>query len=288
MSDDHARRSPTGLEDDGVARTSRRPMGTVALVLWALIAALAVSGFVALGQWQVQRRAWKLDLIEQVQTRIHIAAVAAPARAHWPDVAAAGQDYAYRHVTLEGAFLHAHTTLVQASTVLGAGWWVMTPLAAGEGTVLVNRGFVPQAQTDGAWRTRPQGRVTVTGLLRLSEPGGAWLRGNDPATGRWTSRDVGDIAASQGLQNVAPYFVDAEAGTPLPPALRLSAPKQLPEALLPVAGLTVVSFPNNHLVYALTWFGLALMVAGAAAYVGREEIRLRRDIRAFTIHLKSI
>jgi len=256
----------------------RRPLGAVALTIWALIAALAFVGFVALGQWQVQRRAWKLDLIEQVQTRIHADPVAAPPRAQWPQIAAAGSEYAYRRVTLSGEFLHSHTTLVQASTVLGTGWWVMTQLSTDDGIVLVNRGFVPQAQTDGAWRARPLGRVTLTGLLRLSEPGGAWLRGNDPAAGRWTSRDVGEITAFQGLRNVAPYFLDLDAAAPLSPSLTLAPPQRLPDAMLPVAGLTVVAFPNNHLVYALTWFGLALMVAGAAVVVGREELRLRREM----------
>jgi len=162
--------------------------------------------------------------------------------------------------------------------VLGRGWWVMTPLRADDGgIVLINRGFVPQAQTDGPWRTQPQARTSVTGLLRLSEPGGAFLRENDPAAGRWFSRDVAAIAASQGLEHVVPYFIDAEASSPLPPAWQLEPPRRLPDDLLPVGGLTVLSFANNHLVYALTWYGLALMVAGAMVYVGRTEIRLRRQ-----------
>jgi len=259
----------------------RRPMGAVALTVWTLIAVFALGGFLSLGQWQVQRRAWKLDLIQQVQTRIHADPVAAPPRAQWPQIVAHGQDYAYRRVVLHGEFLHAQTTLVQASTVLGGGWWVLTPLSTDDGIVLINRGFVPQTQTDGAWRVHPQAHVTVTGLLRLSEPGGAFLRHNDPAAGRWVSRDVAQIAASLGLQDLAPYFIDAQAQSSLPPEWVLSAPKQLPDEQLPVAGLTVVTFPNNHLIYALTWYGLALMVAGAMIYVGREEIRLRhRKIRA--------
>jgi len=253
-------------------------MGAAALTVWALIAALALGGFLALGQWQVQRRAWKLELIAQVNARAYAPdAAAAPPQSQWADLARSGQDHAYRRVTLDGVFLHQHAALVQASTVLGRGWWVMTPLRADDGgIVLINRGFVPQAQIDGPWRTQPQTRTSVTGLLRLSEPGGAFLRENDPAAGRWFSRDVAAIAASQGLEHVAPYFIDLEANAPLPPAWRLEPPQRLPDALLPVGGLTVLSFANNHLVYALTWYGLALMVAAAMAYVGREEIRLRR------------
>jgi len=226
----------------------------------------------------VQRRAWKLALIAQVEARAYApVAAAAPAPPQWADLARSGRDYAYRRVTLDGVFLHQRATLVQASTVLGRGWWVMTPLRADDGgIVLINRGFVPQAQTDGPWRVQPQARTSVTGLLRLSEPGGAFLRENDPATGRWFSRDVAAIAASHGLEHVAPYFIDAEARSPLPSAWQLEPPRRLPDDLLPIGGLTVLSFANNHLVYALTWYGLALMVAAAMVYVGRTEIRLRR------------
>jgi surfeit locus 1 family protein len=209
----------------------------------ALIAAAALlfAGFAALGTWQVQRLFWKLDLIERVEQRVHAAPVEAPAG---PVTAAADE---YRHVVLHGRLLHAHETLVQAVTEQGPGWWLVTPLQQADGrSVLVNRGFVTTEAK--ALASRPDGDVTITGLLRLTEPRGGFLRRNDPAAGRWFSRDVVAIASARGIPNVAPYFVDADAG---------------PDAW-PVAGLTVVSFHNNHLVYALTWFGLAAMVAGAA------------------------
>jgi len=266
---------------------TRRPMGGIALTIWTLIAVLALGGFLALGQWQVQRRAWKLDLIAQVEKHIHAPAVAAPLREQWQEVALPGKTYAYRRVTLDGVFLHPSTTLVEASTVLGRGWWVMTPLRVIEGSiVLINRGFVPRAQVDGPWRTQPQGSVTITGLLRLSEPNGAFLRDNDPVGGRWFSRDVAQISAHHGLEDVAPYFIDEEANSLLQPPVQLEnlQPAHLPDHLVPVSGLTVVSFPNNHLAYALTWYGLALMVAAAMVYVGREEIRLRHRTQRHRMH----
>ena len=79
----------------------------------------------------------------------------------------------------------------------------------------------------------------------MTEPGGGFLRANDPAANRWYSRDVAAIAAARGLGRTAPYFVDADAA-PNPGGL-------------PVGGLTVVKFPDNHLVYALTWFALMLL-----------------------------
>ena len=247
-----------------------RQRSAAARVALAVCAALAFAGFFALGTWQVERRTWKLDLIARVDQRVHAPAAEAPGRGHWPQVNAA--DDAYRHVRMAGTFLHDRETLVQASTRLGAGFWVLTPLRTTNGTVvLINRGFVPPEARERATRTatEPKGETTVTGLLRITEPNGGFLRKNDPAAERWFSRDVQAIAAARGLKDVAPYFVDAEAALSLPAET----------ADYPVRGLTVIAFPNSHLVYALTWYGLALMVLGGAWYVWRDE-RSRRGKKA--------
>ncbi|SET66714.1 SURF1 family protein [Variovorax sp. OV084] len=242
-----------------------RQRSTAARVALAVGAALAFAGFFALGTWQVERRAWKLDLIARVEQRVHAPAAAAPGRNEWPTVNAAYDEY--RHVRLAGTFLHDKETLVQASTKLGAGFWVLTPLRSGDGTVvLVNRGFVPPEARERPARTapEPQGETTVAGLLRLTEPKGGFLRKNDAAADRWFSRDVQAIAAARGLNDVAPYFVDAEAA----PA---QATATIDTPAWPAAGLTVIAFPNSHLVYALTWYGLALMVLVAAWFVRRSD-----------------
>lgn len=228
----------------------------------AAAALLAFAVFVALGTWQVERRSWKLALIDRTEQRVHAPAVEAPGIDSWPLVTAASDEY--RHVRLEGRFLHDRETLVQATTGLGSGWWVLTPLrTADDRLVLVNRGFVSPAQRERATRQQDevQGPTTVTGLLRISEPGGGFLRHNDPAQERWYSRDVQAIAAARGLTGVAPYFVDADA-----------APQRA-GVRWPVGGLTVVSFNNNHLSYAITWYALALMVAGAAWHLRRDALR---------------
>ncbi len=207
-------------------------------------------GFTGLGIWQVQRLFWKLDLITRVEARIHAPPVPAPS--------VATPDDAYRRVAVEGHFLNDRETLVQAVTELGGGFWVLTPLVTDDGrTVLINRGFVPPERRAPASRASGQieGETHVIGLLRLSEPSGAFLRTNDPAGNRWYSRDVAAIAAARQLGDIDPYFIDAEA-TPLPDTA-------------PVGGLTVVRFTNNHLIYALTWFSLALMSLAAAIWLGR-------------------
>lgn len=221
------------------------------------------AGFVALGGWQLQRLAWKTDLIAQVEARVHAAPQPAPGPDAWPTVSRETDQY--RRVTARGVFRHDRETLVQAVTDYGAGFWVMTPLQTDAGaTILINRGFVtPQRRLQ---KDRPGGQATgeqqVTGLLRITEPKGGFLRTNDPAGDRWYSRDVAAIAAAKELSNVAPYFIDADA-TPNPDGW-------------PRGGLTIVKFPNSHLVYALTWFGMALMTLVGFGLLVR-EVRRRRS-----------
>ena len=227
----------------------------------ALIGALLLLAavFVALGTWQMQRLFLKLDLIERVEARIHAEPVPAPARAAWRAVSRETDEY--RRVVATGLFQHNKTVLVQAVTERGAGFWVLTPMRlADETSVLINRGFVPSDRSDPAARLASElaaGPVAVTGLLRISEPGGGFLRANDPANDRWFSRDVAAIAASKGIADIAPYFIDADA-TPNAGGL-------------PIGGLTVVTFRNSHLVYALTWYALAVMSAVGAWYVYRSR-----------------
>jgi surfeit locus 1 family protein len=246
---------------------TRGPRSTPALALFAVAGVLLFALFAALGAWQLERRAWKLALIERVEARVHAPPADAPLPAEWPRIDAA--EHEYRHVRLEGVFLHDREALVQASTRLGPGYWVLTPLRTAHGVVLVNRGFVPHERRERATRSanEPAGEVRLTGLLRISEPGGGFLRRNDASGDRWFSRDVQAIAAARGLAEVAPFFVDEDAAPPQPPGA---------EPRWPVGGLTVIAFHNNHLVYALTWFGLALGVALAAWLVARAEPRLRR------------
>ncbi|MDO7835390.1 SURF1 family protein [Sphingobium sp. HBC34] len=223
-------------------RSKRSPAFLTGL---ALIAFLLFSAFCALGAWQIHRLAWKRDLIARVDARIHAAPVPAPLRAT--------QEDEYRRVTLTGRFLHDKSALVQAVTVRGPGFWVLTPLVSDKAITLINRGFVPPGRK--TRYDRPQDEVRVTGLLRLTEPGGGFLRNNDPAGDRWYSRDVAVIAQARGLTGVrADYFVDAQAGP----------------AAYPVGGLTIIAFPNNHLQYAITWFILAAMTVGAYSLVMRQ------------------
>jgi surfeit locus 1 family protein len=257
------RHGPEPVDASGMTRPR-----SVVRILLAIVGLFLIVLFAGLGTWQVQRLQWKLDLIERVDTRVHAAPVAPPDAAHWAQVAK--DSHEYRHVRLAGHFLYEYSTPVQAVSELGAGYWLLTPLCTTDGSiVLVNRGFIPAADNRGG--RYPARRASgnpcaglsgaphvLSGLLRIAEPDGGFLRENDPPRNRWFSRDVAAIAAARGLSGVAPFFVDAA---------RAQDPADAPEH--PVGGLTVISFQNNHLVYAITWYALALMVAGAWWYVAR-------------------
>jgi surfeit locus 1 family protein len=244
-----------------MAADAPRPRSSTLLAVLVVLLAVAAAGFIALGAWQVERLGWKHALIARVEARIHAVPVAAPGAGEWAGLERENAEY--RRVQARGRFDPARQVTVAATTELGAGYWVLTPLRLADGAwLLVNRGFVPPEQRGAI--DPPGGAVQVTGLLRLTEPGGSLLRENAPAHGRWYSRDVQAIAATLGLEGpVAPYFVDAQSvdgasgGWPRP-------------------GLTVVQFPDNHLGYALTWFALAAGSIAAAGYLLHDERRQRR------------
>ena len=262
-------------KDDAMPRRRSRTLR----ISMAIIAVLMFAGFFALGTWQIFRLQWKLALIERVDERVHAATVEAPRAPEWSQISA--ETHEYRHVRLRGVYLPQLATRVLASTERGAGYWLLTPLCTADGIVMVNRGFLPAGEggckaepappvANGATlcpaalaATAGDAQVTVNGLLRLSEKSGSVLRKNDPVRNFWYSRDLTAIAQARGLPAVAPFFIDVEANG--------EAPALTGETPAPVGGMTVISFPNNHLVYAITWFGLALMVAGAAFWVVRHE-----------------
>lgn len=222
---------------------------------------------VGLGNWQVERRAWKLALISQVEKYATAEPAPVPSADQWKDV---GASDVYRRFILQGRFQHQHASCVQAVTIHGRGFWIMTPLQLSDGnSVFVNRGFVAEDQCDAAiGLARDREAVEIVGRLRLSEPTRGFLRENDPQNKRWYSRNVEQLARAHDLtlKTVAPFFIDAEKSTEGGP----------------IGGLTVIQFRNHHLGYALTWFGLALLVALAVGLIARQEwqrARSRRRIR---------
>ncbi len=225
------------------------------LLLPALLAFIALVG---LGTWQVERKASKEALIAALTERLAVPPQALPAPATWQHLDPASDEY--RHVKFTALFDHAAEALVYGAAsafrpdVSGPGYWVFTPARLADGSlVIVNRGFVPEDRKDAKSRSAGQisGPVEIIGALRWPDTRHWFTPRDDAAHNLWFSRDPQAIAAAQGLGAVAPFFVEMAA--PVPPGG------------LPSPGKIVVNLPNNHLQYAITWYGLAAALVGVFA-----------------------
>ena len=147
----------------------------------------------------------------------------------------------------------------------GPGYWIFTPARLlGGSLVVVNRGFVPLERKDPATRAipTPLGSIDIVGVLRWPEARGMFTPADDVQGNVWYLRDSAGIAAAKHWTNAAPFYVEQE--SPQPPNG------------LPKPGKLVVNLPDNHLQYAITWFGLALALAGVyLVWLGR---RFRRHV----------
>jgi surfeit locus 1 family protein len=226
-----------------------------------LAALMALAILLSLGTWQLERRAWKHELIDTINARLAGLPGPLPAPDTWARLDAG--DLEFQRVAFRAAFQHDQEALVFTSgsalrpDVTGHGYWVFTPARLpGGGTVVVNRGFVPEGRQDP--RTRPEGQVAgpieIVGVLRPPEARGLFTPADNPAKNLWFVRDPLAMAAAKNWGAVAPFFVDQEA--PLPPGG------------LPRDGPITPKLPDNHLQYAITWYGLAaVLVAVFAAWL---------------------
>jgi surfeit locus 1 family protein len=218
---------------------------------------------IGLGTWQVERKAWKEALIATVRERFAAPPVALPPPAEWARLDPATDEF--RRVRFKAELINEKEALVftTGSSLRGGdagpGYWVFTPARVDGRTIMVNRGFVPEQAKDPATRAQGQvaGPVEIVGVMRWPERPGLFTPAAEPEKNLWFARDPADMAQAKGLGPVAPFYVEQES----PPA----------PGGLPRTGALQPSFPNNHLGYALTWYGLALVLAGSFAVwsVGR-------------------
>lgn len=233
--------------------SQRRGLGPV--MTWTfvvLMLALAVV-CVGLGTWQMQRLAEKEALIAAVDSRLDADPIPVPPVDEWASLDL--EQLNFQPVSLTGAFRYNQTVTVFTSLAnargpaSGPGYWVVTPfMLADGGTVFVNRGFIPQdfqaaAVSDGEG---DDSQVTISGLLRPGEAAGFMTPGPNTSERIEWVRDPVRLAAmvDPAMAPFAPFYVDLPAG---------------PAGELPQGGETVVEFPNNHLGYAYTWYGFAIV-----------------------------
>jgi surfeit locus 1 family protein len=232
------------------------------LTIPTIAAACAFAVLIGLGTWQVERKAWKEALIATVSERFAAPPVALPLPAEWARLDPATDEY--RRVRFVGELVNDKEALVftTGSSLrgdAGPGYWVFTPAGVAGRIVMVNRGFVPEDRKDAATRAQGQvaGPVEIVGVMRWPEEPGMFTPAAEPAKNLWFARDPAAMAQAKGLEPVAPFYVEQES-----PA----APGGLPRV-----GQLQPTFLNNHFGYAVTWYGLALVLAGSFSvwFVGR-------------------
>jgi surfeit locus 1 family protein len=260
---------------------SAQPRRLRTLISLLVPAAIAFAMLIALGTWQLQRKAWKEALITTLNERLAKPPEPLPAAASWPTIDR--DDTEYRRVAFTATFDDSKEALVYAAAsafrpdVSGPGYWVFTPARLEEGrVVMVNRGFVPQdlAPKDLAPKDlvpkdlpnparRPGGHldgpIAITGTLRWPDTPSWFTPRDEPAHNLWFLRDPAAIAAAKGLRDIAPFYVEQE--TPVPPGG------------YPQPGRLEVRLRNEHLQYVVTWYGLALVLVVIFAVWARSFLR---------------
>ncbi len=221
----------------------RTKMAITGVLVLAVLAVL-----LTLGTWQVQRLQWKEQLLSDMAARRNAPPIGAE------EVAAMlsrGEDIEYRTMRVSGTFDHGGERHFFATHNGQPGFYVYTPMRLEDGAVLfVNRGFVPYDLKDPALRAQGQvtGEVTVTGYARaeLLEKPSAIVPENDPAKNIFYWKDLSTMTSTTGVDAnlVLPFFMDVDASQTVPGGL-------------PQGGVTQFSLANNHLQYAVTWYGLA-------------------------------
>ncbi len=192
--------------------------------------------------------------------RLERAPAPLPPHASWGKLGQQSDEFA--RVTLSAEFLPGREALVYSAgsalrpDVKGPGYWVFAPARLPDGgIVVVDRGFVPLDKKDAATRAAA-GTIEIVGVLRWPEQPGMFTPAADIKNNVWYLRDVAAMAAARNWGSVAPFYIEQE--SPVPPG---GSPKP---------GKLVVTLPDNHLQYAITWFGLALaLVAVYGVWLGR-------------------
>lgn len=224
--------------------TTERGRGGMLVPGAVVLAALLV--LLGLGTWQLERRAWKEALTATLDRRLNDAPIALPPSYEWPGMTPANSEFT--RVRLRVEFSKASDALVYTSgsairdDVKGAGYFVFSRARLANGQqVVVNRGFVPG-------RSYPEvsGPQDIVGAVRWREAPSWFVSDHDAAGDIWMVRDPSAMAQVKGWGPVAPFYIEQEAPVPpggLPHPARLS-----------------VHLRNDHLQYAVTWYGLAAVL----------------------------
>lgn len=242
------------------------------LILPTLLTLALLPMLIGLGTWQLQRKAWKEDLIAKIEAR-RLAEPVSYAEALSKFVQ--DGDVEYLRIRVSGTFDHTTERHLYEPTSRAQGWHVLTLFNADGGLppLFINRGWVPDTLKDSAMRAEGQlaGHVTVTGLVRKEQSRGYFTPENDIKGNQWFWRDLQDMRwgskgapspeqfAAMRLKAIAPFSVDADAEPANPGGW-------------PKGGTTEIRISNSHLQYVVTWYGIALTLIGVFIAFARQKL----------------
>ena len=213
--------------------------------LAGVFTALGLAILLYLGFWQVDRLAWKTALLQQIEKNLSATPVSLPVDI---DI----KEWEYRKACAKGTFLHEKEMHLFSTSLNGnPGYHIYTPLRRdGDSVFIINRGWVPDAYKNPATRAEGQGNdvIQICGVLRSSREQGLFVPDANLEKNLWYTANAEEMADAAGFENVSPFLMDAD-DTPNPGGY-------------PIGGQTRINIPNNHLGYAVTWFGLAVALLG--------------------------
>ena len=208
-------------------------------ILFLLIFGLAGLGvLLSLGIWQVQRLSWKQEVLAEIEDRISADPVDLPAQV-------LEDADKYLPVIVSGEMVPGEIHVLVSVKQVGAGYRIIQSFNTGDRTILVDRGFVPTTAKD---TERLTGPMEIAGNLHWPDEIDSYTPEADIDANIWFARDVQNLAAALGAE---PILLIARSQTD---------PNVTP---LPV---DTAGIPNDHLQYAITWFGLALVWAAMTGY----------------------
>jgi surfeit locus 1 family protein len=231
---------------------ARRGPGVIATTLVVLVSVGILS---RLGVWQLHRKVWKENLIAAMTTRLNVPPEPLPPAAQWGKLTQADDEF--RSVTFDAQFTPGQQALVYTpgsalrSDIKGPGYFVFAPARLADGSVIVvDRGFVPADRKDAL---APNGSgasesLQITGVLRWPEERSVFTPASNSKSNVWFLRDPNGMSEQNDWGATAPFYVDQDA--PVPPGG------------LPKPGKLEVHLRDDHLQYAITWFGLAAGLVG--------------------------
>jgi surfeit locus 1 family protein len=240
--------------------------GRRSLLLPAIAAAAAFAVLIVLGFWQLERKAWKENLIATLAERMSATPSPLPPRGEWQNLTSTADEF--RRVRLSARFDPKREARVYSGgaglrdDVKAPGYFAFAPARLSDGsTVVVNRGHVDNPNPDASLKpiAVPAGAADIVGLMRWPEQPGSFVSAHSDRQDLWFVRDHRAMAQRNGWGEVAPFYVEMEG--PAPPGE------------VPRPGRVTVKLRNDHLGYALTWFGLAAVLVVAFGFWARSRHR---------------